>query len=206
MGRDLSWYIIPKTLTHDASKQTLTHDASKPMCMHLEFEPEKDDKSDLLYAHFYPVDDDRKDEYDIHERRIRCKDLEYSCLEDRKKEWCSLCHLYMSGELYDSKLVLDKYNVQHSNSNPIWDSDWNIKGFYMGSSTTPFLRKFDQRRHMYREINADDVVHVVRRVECLGDPVRTSDKLALEETMRVLQFLNQWVERDDVMMIMQDEL
>ena len=192
MGRDLSWYIIPKTLAHDSSK---------PVCLHLEFEPEKDDKGDLLYTHFYPEDGshDKK-------RQTLCQDLEYTHIEDTNAEWCSLSHLYMNGGLYFSKLVLEKYDVQHKYSNPIWNSDWNIKGFYMGSSTTPFLRKFNQNHHMYREINAYDIANVVKHLERLGDPVRTSDKMALEETMEVLRFLKKWVERDDVRMVMQDEL
>ena len=190
MGRDLSWYIIPTTLEHESAK---------PLCLKLDFEPEKDHKGDLLYAHFHP---EGIDEYDL--KGIENLELSYLYETDKNTEWCSLCNLYMSGLCY-SEVVLDNYGLHHSYSNPIWGSDWNIKGFCMGSSTTPFIRKFD-REHMYREITPANVASVVDQLDALGDPVRTSDKEAQQETMEVLRFLQKWAGRGDVRMIMCDEL
>ena len=194
MGRDLSWYIIPKTLVHDRSKA---------LCLNLEYEPEKDDKGTLIYNYF---NKDKDCNMYCCETNKSIEKIEYSYLysNEKNKQWCPICKMYMNG-LYDSSIVLGKHSIHHSYSNPIWMSDWNIKDFYMGSSSTPFIRKFD-KEHMYREIFINDINYLYERIEILGIPVRTSDKKAYEETIYILEFLKQWVEKDDIIVIMQDEL
>ena len=75
----------------------------------------------------------------------------------------------------------------------------------MGSDRTPFVRKFG-KQHMYREIYLDDIPTVRRMMGQLGDPVRTSDSDAFEETNHALAFLDRWSARDDVVMIIADEI
>ena len=107
--------------------------------------------------------------------------------------------------LYSSPLVIEKKNVSHSYSNPIWASDFNVKMLYLGDSSTDFARRFDRER-MYREISAVDVEDAFETLERLGTCHRTSDKEAREETLEVLEMLNMYKDDPTVRMVMEDEL
>ena len=117
MGRDISWYVFPKVCEHDTSK---------PLCLNIEFEPESDEKNELIYYHFHPEHDyTTKYENNI-QTDIRNIAFDYMYSEEKKDEWCPLCKLYMTG-VYNSPLVLAHHHIRHSYSNPIWNSDWNVK-------------------------------------------------------------------------------
>jgi hypothetical protein len=58
---------------------------------------------------------------------------------------------------------------------------------------------------MYRQIESSDVQSARRTIHELGEPFRSSDKEAYEETMEILNFLDTWTQMDDVIVIMEDE-
>ena len=203
MGRDLSWYIIPRDIKHEDTKV---------LCMELEFEPESDEFGELLYDHVHGVeatsDEPKLKVWDIatyKNRRDKEQKLRYRYLYDDsyQHEWCPKCLMYANG-LYGCPLVIAHEHVQHSYSNPIWMSDWNVKDLYMGSSTTPFIRRFSKDR-LYREIVKDDVMRAYDEIERLGECFRTSDKEAKEETLMILEFLSRYVDDPNVRMILEDE-
>lgn len=209
MGRSLNWYILPKNIEHDKSKQ---------LCLDIEYQPEKDDCEirHKLYNIINPDAkkiDDRYIDTDtfkkwIEESRLRDeeeKKLErhYLYSDDKKNCWCPMCLMYING-LYDTSLVIDSFNISHSYSNPIWGSDWNVKNLYMGDSTTDFVRCFDNDQ-MYREISKDDVERAFKTIENTGKAIRVSDREAKEETLQVLEFLKKYMEDDNVRMIISDE-
>ena len=80
----------------------------------------------------------------------------------------------------------------------------NIKGMYMGCDTTEFCRRFS-RNKMYNEIRKDDVERASRSLRDLGEPIRTPDKEAREESLEVLEFIEKFMNDDDVVVIFQDE-
>lgn len=106
---------------------------------------------------------------------------------------------------YDNPLLLAKEDVHNSYSNPIWGSKWNIKDLYLGNSDTDFARRF-RDDHLIREIVEDDVDNALESIADLGEPLRRSDKEAHEETMSILNWLKVWTSKDDVIVVMADEL
>ena len=111
--------------------------------------------------------------------------------------------MYVDG-LYDNSLVIASNNISHSYSNPIWNSDWNIKDLYLGSGTTDFVRRFS-KDHMYREISKRDIQNAIVYIEQLGNAIRKSDVEAKNETQEVLEFIQQYINDDNVIIIMEDE-
>jgi hypothetical protein len=193
MGCDLCWFVVPTVIVHDTAK---------PLCLGLEFEPENDDEvAGAIHALRHGPDACR-DAYAKYAKEVEAIKHE-SVWGEQGAEWCPACRMYARG-LWDTSLVLASQHIHHSYSNPIWRSDWCIRDLYMGKSRTPFLRRFSNT-HMYREVTAEDVAHARRKVEDLGEPIRTSDKDACEETLRILSFLERWTADANARVIMQDE-
>ena len=179
MGRSLQWYILPKNIEHDKTKQ---------ICIDLEFEPEDDDSE--IKEEVYKI--------------INYKSW-YDCIDnDNAKCWCPKCHMYVNG-LYDSSLLIDSLDISHSYSNSIWRSDWNVREIYMGSYKTDFVRRFKKDR-MYREIFKDNLLKSMDLYEELGTPIRTSDVEAKEETLHVVNFLNKYLDNENYRVIIADEI
>jgi hypothetical protein len=206
MGRSLHWYVVPKILDHDKSK----------ICIDVEFEPERDDTeiehrvykvlnpdSQEIEANAYPSF--REWIAATQERERIVKQTFEECTQNDRL--CPKCRFYKEGFLFESPIVVASKHVSHSYSNPIWASDWNIKNMWMGSSTTDFVRRFSSER-MYREISKRDVEQTYEKIErdFLGKAIRTSDVEAKTETEDVLKFLRQYMEDDNVLMIIEDEL
>ena len=51
----------------------------------------------------------------------------------------------------------------------------------------------------------EDILEALNKIERLGTPLRTSDKEACEESLSVLNFLKDWVSKENVILVMQDE-
>jgi hypothetical protein len=187
MGRSLFWFIVPREISHDTTKK---------LCMNLEFEPEKDEINELIYKQVHP-----EDVIDYEQSPVNYS-APYLYHDIHSKDWCPKCKMFASG-LYDSELLVRHTDVQHNNQNPIWSSDWNIKGFHLGSSTTDFVRRFDNDR-MYREISKSDVEDAYDRIDRLGNCFRSSDKEAKEEAMQVLDWLRTYADDETVRMLMDD--
>ena len=177
MGRDLQWYILPKSL--------LVHDTSRAICLDLDCEPDNKKKIVLL-KDFLHISTSDATKYKIH---------------DHADDWCPLCKMYMAG-IYTSSLVLAKHHIWHSYGDLIWNSDWNIRCLDMGSRSTPFVQKF-KKSHRYREITGQDMTYASTVLEMTGTPSLDYDQEACEESRAVLKFLKTW--NKDVIMIMQDE-
>jgi F0F1-type ATP synthase beta subunit len=95
-------------------------------------------------------------------------------------------------------------SVNHSYSNPIWSSKWNIKDLYIGSANTTFATLFRDDQ-LIREIMDDDVDNALEFITSLGEPLHKSDKEAYEETKEILDFLKKYTSSKDFIAIIKDE-
>lgn len=210
MGRDLSWYVIPKNIEHDKTKK---------ICLDYEFQGDKEDVEAEVYEKvtgesplfdYTHLDGEttgeffkRKKDFDDKICRITYEYIsDYD--EKHKDEWCPKCQMFADG-LYGASVVLAKTEIHHSYSSLYWRSKWNIKDMYLGSSDTEFVRLF-RDDYYYREITADDVERAIEQIKDLGVPKRNSDIEACEETMSILSFLKKWTQQEDVIVIMEDEI
>lgn len=201
MGRDLYWYVLPKKLEHDAKKQ---------ICLNWNYEPDDDDVNYELYEKlctlqgitpcFSNINQYRKNQ----EIKQMIFEYTYGSKSEEKTMWCAKCHMFACG-LYNSPLLKDSCRVSHSYSNPIWRSDWNIRDLYLGERDSSFVKLFSKDR-LYYEVTNENVETGFEQIEKLGEPLRTSDKEAREETLSVLKFLQKWTLEPDVIVIMEDEL
>lgn len=208
MGRDLNWYVLPKKLEHQSEKQ---------LCFNYEFQK---DEHEIISDVYEKLTGTTSSEFDLHRsesetgvqfvRRVSqfkkdVRNVAWSCINnyDDQHDWCAKCHLFAQG-IFDNPLVMAREHIGHSYSSPYWSSRWNIKDMYIGSSESEFVRLFGPDSY-YREVDNHDVCNAMEQVCDLGEPFRTSDKDAREETMRVLNFLDEWTKREDVIVIMEDE-
>jgi len=193
MGRDLSWFVV---------KLPNEHDKTKPICLDLECEPEKND-IDFKYRLYQIIRGEKEiNDFDMKQYK-EVSQLWYTYKYKNKDQWCPKCHFY-NCSLYDSDSIIDRFHIQHSYSNPIWQSKWNIRDFHLGSHNTDLIRRFSSE-HLYREILHEDITGAYKKIERLGEPIRRSDVEAKEECINILAFLKKYVNRDDVNVIMQDE-
>ena len=208
MGRSLSWYIIYCNIEHDKTKQ---------VCLDFEFEPEQDDFelkekfSELVNPDFKKYDFDNDDNNCCTNNGMKAKKIsEY--YKEINLNWnsikyndiiCPKCLMYKSG-WFNKNVVIDSIGVSHSYSNPIWDSDWSISDIHMCSSKSNFIRRFS-KKHMYAEVSDKDIEYAFRTLESLGEPIRHSDREAYDETIKVLDFLKKYSNRDDVYIIFQND-
>lgn len=203
MGRSLNFYALPCKMEHDTSKK---------LCFNWDFQDDEEIMRDDIYERVKDPND--KDDLSsgmgyfknlTKQEEKKCEVLYNYMYTDNaeKSHWCPVCYLYASG-IYGSSLIIAEESVNHSYSNPIWNSRWNIKDQWIGSSNTSFVRKF-RDDSMYREVTAHDIEIALERLDELGTPLRQSDKEACEETTRVLQFLKHWTEKDDIIVILEDE-
>lgn len=207
MGRDLHWYVIPKKIEHDKTKQ---------ICLDYEFQGDEEDVKYELYEKITnetPLFDYERRDGELHkeyyERKKAFEDnvtsinFDYKYDAEHRDKWCPKCHMFVKG-FYDSVALLDSTDIHHSYSSLYWGSKWNIKSMYLGSSDTEFINLFRNDSY-YREVSRDDVAHSLESIKKLGTPLRNSDIEACEETMNILNFLDKWTKNDDVYVIMEDE-
>jgi hypothetical protein len=208
MGRDLNWYVLPKIIVHQSDKH---------LCFNYEFEKDKHEIEKDVYEKItgttltkcdWPSHSETGIEF-IRRRNQQKKDIDsisWDCINnyDGKHDWCAKCHMFVCG-IYDNPLVIAHEHIGHSYSSPYWLSEWSIKDMYLGSSHDEFVRLFKPQMY-YRVIDNEDVRNAIEKVDDLGEPLRTSDKEACEETMRVLYFLDEWTQKEDVYVIMEDEI
>jgi len=196
MGRSIRWYIFPGNLEHDKTKK---------ICFDLEFEPEKDDDTDLKIKLFNILNPDIDDIDDIYYWKHK-KDIDdiwqlYIHSNEYKSISCEKCKTYLIGIHINS---IDSIDISHSYSDPYWNSEWDLKHFHMGSSRTDLVRRFSNDK-LYREISKKDIDETYRMIEDLGEPIRTSDKVAKIETLHVLDFLKKSSIIENMHIILQDE-
>lgn len=196
MGRSINFYVLPRNVEHDTSKE---------FCFNWEFQPDEEDVEDEICKQVLGVDEvsyriDRHTRVNVLYNNLNSFDKE----EEIKQKWCPKCFMYADG-FYSSELIVATENVNHSYSNPIWNSKWNIKDLYIGSSDTLFINKFRNDK-LYREVSEWDVERALENIADLGEPLRNSDKEACAETMDILRFLKSWVEKgNDYIVIVEDE-
>lgn len=205
MGRYLSWYIIPKQIDHDATKE---------ICFKLESEPDQEDIEDLIYEHVHGKKEmqehntlPRSVEWFKKNNELRKSKLalsvEYRDNKSHKHKWCPKCLMFVNG-LYDSPLVIAKKHISHSYSNPILDSEYDIKRMYMGSANTPFILLFSEEK-MYREITKDDIDFAYEELGNMGNCDKEGDIEAKEEAHCVLDFLSLYADDTNLRMIIDDD-
>lgn len=195
MGRDLHWYVIHKKIDHEIDK---------PLCFNWEFQPDEDEINDEIYNKVNPCpEEDKKINFKEYYKKKCNLILDYKYDKNTEK-FCNKCRMYACGGFYDSPFVVANKHIGHSYSNPIWSSRWNVKDLYMGNNNTDFVRRFSDDK-LYREIFKYDIDQAYDSIEELGDPLRTSDKEAKEETMHILDFLKKWTETDEYFVIIEDE-
>jgi len=205
MGRSLNWYVVPRECEHDATKK---------FCFGWEFQDDEEEMESQVLARIkgpieeWEVISPRDPDY-FTKRKAQKEErnsLLYQYLWDydseHKESWCPKCRTFARG-LYDSPLVLAKEHVNHSYSNPIWPSRWNLKDLYLGSESE-YTRLFTDDKY-YREIDSYDVEKALEVIGDLGKPFRKSDIEAYNETMDVLDFCKKWAQNENVRVIMEDE-
>ena len=207
MGRDLYWYVLPRDVRHDATKQ---------LCFNYEYQP---DESEVI-SHVYERMTGKSSKFDYKDIEgesgksflQRMKDFENNVnsttfdvmMNDKyKHHWCPKCYMFANC-IFASSLVQEHIHIRHSSSSPYWKSSWNIQDLSIGTSNSQFISLF-RNDNMYREVTKYHVQVAKGKLEELGDPLRTSDKEAYEETVKVIEFLEKWTEKDDVIVIMEDE-
>lgn len=202
MGRTIEFYIV---------KKDIQHDKSRPLCFDFEFEPDEYDLKEILYEYEYGKIENwitkPKEELQLIRQRkqdVILKYLHSGSDEERNKQWCPKCKIFTQG-FYKSEYVIDMYTSSHSYSNSIWQSKFNVHDMYIGSFNTDFVNLF-KIEHCYRETCQADIERTIRYLEQFGQPVRESDKEAYDETINILNFLKSYSKRDDVRLIISDEL
>lgn len=204
MGRSISWYVLPRVITHDVSKK---------LCFNWEFQDDDDVIAEQLIERLVGLSFiERKPgetlvEY-FNRRETKNKEQDGLCYDylhtdKHLDEWCPKCHLFAT-RVYDSPLIIAKKDIHHSYSNKIWSSKYNVKDLYLGSSNTDFARRF-QDDLLIREIDHNDVERASETIAEYGQPMRQSDKEAYKETMDILEFLKPWTLDASVVVIIKDE-
>ena len=187
MGRSLRWHVL---------RGDIKHDASKHFCFDWEFQDDKDEVLEQVHDAMCSMksDDDRRASPLSYNEKQTEKWNSYidATSEDSVCKWCPKCLMYAVG-IYSASVQLDSFDISHSYSNPIWESEWNVRSFHMGSSDTDFVRRF-RNDNMYREILPEDVRDLRRRLASLGTPMRKSDREACREAESLLSFLEKWME------------
>lgn len=208
MGRDLYWYVLPKNIEHDTSKQ---------LCFNYEYQK---DECEVI-SEVYEKNTGKCSKFDYEdiggENGLsflqRMKDFEnevnstaYQVMFDEKHKdsWCPKCYLFANG-IFSSDLVREQIHISHSYSSPYWASAWNIQSLFLGTSYSKFVGLF-RNDSMYREVTRYHIQIAKGQLEELGEPLRTSDKIAFEETMEVIEFLDKWTQEKNFIVIMEDEL
>lgn len=210
MGRHLSWYVVPKNIEHNKNKM---------ICLDYEFQCDEEEVKAEVYEKVtgksslfdYTSQEGettrdfckRKRDFDDNICKVAYEYI-YDYGEKHQDEWCPKCHMFANG-LYDTSVILAKHDIQHSYSSLYWRSKWNIKDMYLGSSETEFVRLF-RDDYYYREITVEDVERALEIIQGLGVPKRNSDIKACDETMSILNFLKKWTQKEDVIVIMEDEI
>ena len=188
MGRSLNFYIVPKNIPHDTTKQ---------LCFSWEFQDDEDVVDNAICHKLMQdniLDTATKNKL-LHDNLYRY-DIDIG-------HWCPKCFMFANG-LYSSPVLLASESCSHSYSNPIWNSKWNIKDLWLGSCNSPFVNLF-RDDYLYREICSEDIRIAFETIAELGEPLRMSDKEACEETLRVLNFLREWTSNENVYVILEDE-
>ena len=181
MGRRISFYIVDKDKEHEQDNGQL--------CMSLEYQPDHKDVLDMLACQ-------------LNNHSMCDIEYEYIC-NPPKQEICAKCKMFMIG--VHGANIKDDLHIRHCYSNPIWQSDYNIQDLSLGSSRTAFINLFRNDMN-YFEVFESDVRRGYAYLEQLGTPKRTSDKEAYDETKRVLQFLEKWVDDGGVHVIMEVDM
>lgn len=163
MGRTLEWFVVLRDAHHEPEKE---------LCFGWEFQDDEDVMDDQ-------ISDKTSSNLAIYEVLHE---------EPHKSKWCPKCRMFYDG-LDENHLVVASMSVYHSSCSY---SNWCIEDMWLGSSSTPFAGKF-RPDFGYKEVLAEDVARARRTLEELGDPMRRSDKLASDETHKVLDFLEKWL-------------
>lgn len=206
MGRDLYLYVLPKAIEHDTSKK---------FCFQFEFQDDEKNIISKVYeratgrsSKFNPIDENvvgytsrkKQKEFndDVHETAVK-----YMFRDEHKDDWCCKCSLFANG-IFSCGLIIDKVHIHHAYSSPYWMSSWNIQDLYLGTSTSRFACLF-RNDSSYREVRFEDVQMTYRQINELGKPLRESDIMAYDETLKVLKFLEKWTQQEHVIVIMDEQ-
>lgn len=200
MGRSFYFYAIKVDLQHEREQYELETE------LYMHFNPinlhdEKD--TGLSFWRSYKKQlDAQKEFYKKNEPYIQDNTTNYKKIEN--KDWCRRCAMFAGG-INGSTLVVESIYFEHSNSNPIWDSNWHLYNMQIGNGLTDFCNRFGPR-YMYREISQTDVDHMKKQVNNFGTIYREIDKAAEHEIEMVIAFCEKWVDSPDVVVIYQFEL
>lgn len=165
-----------RTIEFHIVRRDVDHDKGKPLCFGWEFQ---DDES-------------------VMDRKINREEYLFE-----SPDWCPRCRMFYYG-FYDGECTIDSLGISHSYSNPVWSSDYCI--YNMGPGDDSAFTKLFRSDMMIREITRVDIICIKKELEVLGEPFRTSDKEAKEETLRVMDFIEHWLSRKDIYIIYQREI
>lgn len=161
MGRSYSYKCVRIDIPHE--------DGPGKSCWDLEYEPDEEDRLNLL------GDNDDTDPDDLPVNCKRCSMFAHrSFVEAAEEVWHKHCY-----------------------SNPIFDSDFCLQQFHPGTEKTPFVKRF-MSSHLIRQVNQGEVDYIEQKVKALlklypDGPQRSSDREAYAETSEFLEKCKEWL-------------
>lgn len=186
MGRYLSFYIVEQDIEHQK-----IHDN---VCFDLEYQLDNEELIDTI---------EKKLVHNNTSAQDKRKHIENEYIGNiNKHNLCPKCKMFMIGICGD--VTVDSLHIRHSYSNPIWSSDYNIKDLSLGTSRSEFVRLF-RTDSSYFEIFAHHIERGYAYINDLGTPRTETDKEAFDETIRILHFLERWVNNEKVHVILEDD-
>lgn len=159
------------------------HQTDKKFCLHLEYEPEREEFEEKL-----------EDSYGIKDFN---KDI--TMLGKVDPEWCERCAMFAEAT-FPKFWIVDSIGFHHSYSNPIIQSKWYFYNIFMGSSHTDFCNRFNPD-HGYREVSMSDINFTEYQYEQFGTAYRSIDREAIQETKEVMDFCKKWLNQENIKVI-----
>jgi hypothetical protein len=81
------------------------------------------------------------------------------------------------------------YHIQHRYDHNIWFSSWSIRRLYMGTKSVDLTRNLIETR----ELSENDITRLKCNLYVQGKAYSATDVDALQETNKVLEFLDKWI-------------
>jgi hypothetical protein len=174
MGKYYFFYVIDIDYPHENDK----------ICMNLEREPEERSKYRKLYKviskYRMPNEKDKNEDYSYRQYSLVSDAIRDDCV-------CNRCCWFIQ-DTFGSKMRLDEYCINHSNRNPICNSDWFISNIYyfVGEDTD----LYNESGSAFRIFKYEDISKLKKRIN-ENSPERENDQDAYNETLHVINWMEE---------------
>lgn len=179
MARKLSWYAMPRNVTHDDNAK---------LCFDWENEVDHCEMQDEIEAK-------------LEQLNISSRDTMFEFTKGRLKHMvCPKCLLFAAG-LNKSCFIKAIHTTSHSYISPMWDSPYCISNIFKGDWSTDFIRRFNRER-IYYECLPENINKAYHNLRMLGIPLNVLDRSAYDESVEALAFIKHWLHKG--MMVIYD--